>query len=127
MMKASYGLHENIEHTITKDYFTKFSTSYQWYVTGFWKINYFNLICQVWNCKWNWALYCVAITLCMLIYKHFKGFLVIQGTGWCYILMHCKVDWCYKLYYFNYKYLRCQMWQSGWFSEIWSHISWNNN
>jgi len=51
------------------------------YVTGFWKINHF-------------------VTFV-------KGFLVIQGTGWC--STHCKVDWCCKLHYFNFKYLRCNI------------------
>ena len=52
--------------------------------------------------------------------KYFKGFLVIYG-----IKRFCaqsNVDLLCVMPCLSLKYLRCQMWQSGWFSEIRSQI-----
>jgi len=57
----------------------------------------------------------------MFLLKYFKGFLVIQCTRL--LCIHYKVDLYCAMHYFGHKYLRRQMWQSGWFSQIRSHFT----
>ena len=62
-------------------------------------------LCCIWN-KLSPVLNLVAIAVHMQLLKYFKY------CALCYVDLYCVII------YFNHKYLRCQMWQSGWFSEI---------
>ena len=52
----------------------------------------------------------------MQVLKSFKGFLLIHCTDW--LCTYCNVDVCCAMSCLRWKYFRCQMWQSGWFSKI---------
>ena len=80
-------------------------------VTRSWKINHF--VTREINRTQYFILLCGFAAI--------KIFQWISGADW--YFTHCYVDFCSTMSYFSWKYLRCQMWQCGWFSKIRSHRS----